>query len=122
MVSPRKLLPGHRGTGCMETGSATAERAGPASQRKPLWAPLCRTAPVPGVWQCICPHDPVLNGKPWGVCLQGLPPERKNYCGSHRIHEETWGCYGSGVLLTAVPGQRRVKRVGETCEIRKCGR
>lgn len=76
MVLSRKLLPGHRGTGCLETSSATAEGACPASQRKSLQAPVCRTAPVPGVWQCIHPHDPVLERQAaCGVCLQGLPPE-----------------------------------------------
>lgn len=78
MVLSRKLLPGHRGTGCLETSSATAEGACPASQRKSLQAPVCRTAPVPGVWQCIHPHDPVLERQAaCGVCLQGLPLERE---------------------------------------------
>lgn len=78
MVPPRKLLPGHRGTECIETGSATAEGAGPSGQQEPLQAPLCRAAPVSRVRKCIRPHDSVLERQAaCGVCLQGLPPEWK---------------------------------------------
>ena len=99
MVSPRKLLPGHRGTGCLETSSATAEGACPASQRKSLQAPLCRSAPVPGVRQCIRPHDPVLEWQAaCGVCLQGLPSEWEKLLQLPPYPRGKSGYHGMGVF------------------------
>ena len=115
MVSPRKLLPGHRGTGCMETGSAKTDRTGPASQRESLQAPLCRTASVQGVRQCIRPHDPVLERQAaCGVCLQGLPPEGKKLLRLSPYPRGKPGYHGMGVSHSGA-GQSR-QRMGETCE------
>ena len=118
MVSPRELLPGHRGSGCVGTGSATAEGAGPASQRKPLQAPLCRTTPVPGVRQCLCPNDSVLEQQAaCGVCLQGLPPEWEKILQIPPYPRGNTGCHSVGVSH-GNSGQSR-QRAGETCETAK---
>ena len=73
---------------------------------------------MPGVWQCICPHDPVLERQAaCGVCLQGLPPERKKLLQLPPDPRGNVGHYGVGVSHGG-SGQS-CQRAGKPCETAK---
>ena len=73
---------------------------------------------MPGVRECICPNDPVLERQAaCGVCLQGLPPEWKKLLQFSPYPRGNAGYYGVGASHGG-SGQSR-QRAGEPCETAK---
>ena len=74
----------------MGTGAGVAQAAGTARKWQSGQAPLCGTADLPRMWECVHSYDPLLERQePCGICVPWISSEWQELLQFHRIHEET---------------------------------
>ena len=63
----------------MGAGTGVTQAAGTARKRQSGQAPLCGTADLPGMRECVHSYDPLLERQePCGICMPWVSSEWKN--------------------------------------------